>query len=167
MKMITLVLALMSWGAYAQHDHAGHEEKKTTINMAVFNDKKLGVAYEHYTYLTNALVASNSKEAKIAAAKLHKSLTGVGKSEKASGEAEKISSTDDLDKQRKAFSLLSDEMKLLITESKLSSGELYVVYCPMADNNKGASWLSNEKQIKNPYFGHAMLKCGSVKETIQ
>jgi hypothetical protein len=37
----------------------------------------------------------------------------------------------------------------------------------MANENTGAFWLSNEKEIKNPYFGSMMLKCGSVKETIQ
>ncbi|MBA4058359.1 MAG: hypothetical protein C0490_26815, partial [Marivirga sp.] len=50
---------------------------------------------------------------------------------------------------------------------KLSMGILYLEYCPMANNNEGAYWLSNEKEIKNPYFGDKMLKCGSVKETIQ
>jgi hypothetical protein len=58
-------------------------------------------------------------------------------------------------------------MKSLVKASKLSMGSIYVEYCPMANDNEGAYWLSNEKQIKNPYFGDAMLKCGSVKETIQ
>jgi hypothetical protein len=58
-------------------------------------------------------------------------------------------------------------MKTLVKDSKLATGALYVEYCPMANNNQGGFWLSNEKQIKNPYFGEAMLTCGSVKETIQ
>jgi hypothetical protein len=58
-------------------------------------------------------------------------------------------------------------MTTLIKSSKLSAGALYLEYCPMANNNEGAFWLSNEKQIKNPYFGDMMLTCGSVKETIQ
>ena len=41
-------------------------------------------------------------------------------------------------------------------------GEVYLEYCPMAK----ASWLSSEKEISNPYLGNKMLKCGSVKETI-
>jgi hypothetical protein len=28
---------------------------------------------------------------------------------------------------------------------------------------KKASWLSNDKAIKNPYYGSAMLTCGNVK----
>ena len=58
-------------------------------------------------------------------------------------------------------------MTSLIKVSKLASGTLYIEYCPMANNNEGAFWLSNEKEIKNPYFGEMMLKCGSVKETLQ
>lgn len=44
---------------------------------------------------------------------------------------------------------------------------LYIQYCPMADNDKGADWLSLEKEIKNPYFGKSMLKCGEVKKEIK
>jgi hypothetical protein len=36
----------------------------------------------------------------------------------------------------------------------------------MANNNKGALWLSEVKEIKNPYFGSKMLTCGSVKKQI-
>ncbi|MCW8898728.1 MAG: efflux RND transporter periplasmic adaptor subunit [Flavobacteriales bacterium] len=44
---------------------------------------------------------------------------------------------------------------------------LYIQYCPMADNDKGADWLSSEKEIKNPYFGKSMLKCGEVTKEIK
>jgi len=44
---------------------------------------------------------------------------------------------------------------------------LFVQFCPMADSNKGAFWLSKSKDILNPYFGSMMLKCGSVKGTIK
>jgi Cu(I)/Ag(I) efflux system membrane fusion protein len=36
----------------------------------------------------------------------------------------------------------------------------------MAFNNKGAYWLSNEREIKNPYFGSEMLECGSVEDSL-
>ncbi len=42
----------------------------------------------------------------------------------------------------------------------------YVQHCPMADSNKGADWLSKEKEILNPYFGNAMLSCGENIKTI-
>ena len=46
------------------------------------------------------------------------------------------------------------------------SETVYLQHCPMADDNNGASWLSKEKEIRNPYFGARMLKCGSVEEVI-
>ena len=33
-------------------------------------------------------------------------------------------------------------------------------------NTNGASWLSLERKIKNPYFGEAMLKCGEIIHTL-
>jgi 3-methyladenine DNA glycosylase Mpg len=165
--MIALV-ALVSFGAYAQHDHAAHGDSKDQAQgRAMFKDNKIGTAYAHYVHLKDALVASKADEAKKASSELQKSLTSLGNAKKATESASRISATTDLEEQRKEFSTLSNEMTSLVKASKLSMGSIYVEYCPMANNNEGAYWLSNEKQIKNPYFGDAMLKCGSVKETIQ
>lgn len=165
MMMIT-VLAVVSWGAYAQHDHAGHD-KKADQGHVKFKDEKTGAAYEHYSHLKDALVASNQSEAKKAAEQLQKALTSVKDGKKASDEAGKVASASSLEDQRLAFSNLSNEMGTLVKGGKLSMGEVYLDHCPMANNNTGAFWLSSEKAIKNPYFGDMMLKCGSVKETIQ
>ncbi len=54
-------------------------------------------------------------------------------------------------------------MIVLAKVVKLSEEPLYLDYCPM----KKSSWLSNDKAIKNPYFGSSMLTCGSVKETLK
>ena len=43
----------------------------------------------------------------------------------------------------------------------------YVQFCPMANSDKGANWLSKENKVVNPYFGASMIKCGEVKETIK
>ena len=40
---------------------------------------------------------------------------------------------------------------------------LYHDHCPMAQDNKGAMWLSETKEIRNPYFGDKMMTCGSVE----
>ena len=65
-KMMMICLVLVSWGAYAQHDHAGHgDDKKTDKDMAMFKDAKLGAAYEHYVHVKDALVASKADEAKM------------------------------------------------------------------------------------------------------
>ena len=165
-KMMTLCLALVSWGAYAQHDHAGHDQKKADQSMVMFKDAKLGAAYEHYIHIKEALVASKTDEAKAGAGELQKALKDVNGSAKAIDAAAKLANASNLTEQRGVFSTLSNEMAALVKGGKLSMGSLYLEYCPMANNNEGAYWLSNEKEIKNPYFGDKMLKCGSVKETI-
>lgn len=165
-KMMILCLALGSWGAFAQHDHASHEEKKPDQNVPMFKDAKLGMAYTQYVSLKDALVASNSKEASTGAAALQAALKGVKESTKAAEAAGKIAAATDLDGQRQIFSTLSNEMATLVKGGKLSMGAVYLEFCPMANKNTGAYWLSNEKEIRNPYFGSKMMKCGSVKETI-
>jgi Cu(I)/Ag(I) efflux system membrane fusion protein len=37
----------------------------------------------------------------------------------------------------------------------------------MAFDNKGASWLQKDEDIRNPYFGAAMYKCGEVTRQLK
>ena len=43
---------------------------------------------------------------------------------------------------------------------------LFVQFCPMANEGKGAYWLSQEQEINNPYYGAMMLRCGETIERI-
>ena len=167
-KVVIFLLMLGHLGALAQHDHSkSSDEKKTEQTAALFKDVKLGSAYQQYLTLKNALVASAYEEAKQAASELEKKLTGLNGSVAAVESAAKIAKESTLKEQRKIFSKLSNEMATLVKGGQLSSGSLYLEYCPMANSNEGAFWLSNEKEIRNPYFGDKMLKCGMVKEIIQ
>lgn len=38
----------------------------------------------------------------------------------------------------------------------------YEAYCPMARDGEGASWLQREAELRNPYFGAMMLRCGDI-----
>lgn len=68
--------------------------------------------------------------------------------------------------QREHFEMLSQDMTDLV--KLLGVGQaLYVDHCPMYNNNKGAYWLSETKEIKNPYLGTKMPTCGTVKEEIK
>ncbi|MEQ9288243.1 MAG: DUF3347 domain-containing protein [Cyclobacteriaceae bacterium] len=169
-KTILLVsLALMSWGASAQHDHANHNHSTKEMGKKgepMFKDKAIGKSYAQYLQLKDALIASKGKEAQNAAAELAKALASVKNGKQAQAQAAKIAATATLDTQRQALNPLSDEM-LKLVKGQLSMGEIYLEYCPMANQNTGGKWLSNEKEIKNPYFGSMMLSCGAVKETIK
>ncbi|MBS1600788.1 MAG: DUF3347 domain-containing protein [Bacteroidetes bacterium] len=82
---------------------------------------------------------------------------------KLSLDARHISEVKNIEHQREHFAKLSDNMYALAKAVKLSSHPVYQDYCPM----KKAHWLSNEIEIKNPYYGNQMLTCGSVTNTIK
>ncbi len=44
---------------------------------------------------------------------------------------------------------------------------LYEQFCPMAFDNKGATWLAADTEISNPYYGAMMLRCGEVRRQIK
>lgn len=70
--------------------------------------------------------------------------------------------------QRKQFSKISHYLNLAVQTYGINTNEnktLYLDFCPMAAED-GAYWLSHDKEIRNPYFGHKMLKCGEIKKTL-
>ncbi|MDH4090220.1 MAG: DUF3347 domain-containing protein [Cyclobacteriaceae bacterium] len=72
----------------------------------------------------------------------------------------------DIESQRIAFSILSDNLYKSIKAYGLGGATAYYEFCPMALNNKGGFWLSREEEIRNPYFGEKMMTCGEVRETL-
>ncbi|MDF1548618.1 MAG: efflux RND transporter periplasmic adaptor subunit [Bacteroidales bacterium] len=70
-----------------------------------------------------------------------------------------------IDEKRVGFRDLSNNITTSIEKFGIKSDKtLYLEYCPMADDNKGAFWISANKEIQNPYFGEQMPKCGEVKK---
>ncbi len=68
---------------------------------------------------------------------------------------------------REEFQLISQIMIKIVKKAEGLPKTIYIQNCPMADDNSGADWLSYSDAIRNPYFGSAMLKCGSVIDSIQ
>lgn len=79
----------------------------------------------------------------------------------------KILDTRDIEEQRSAFSDFNDAFYKTVKSFGLENKKVYYMFCPMAFDDTGAYWLSNEEQIANPYFGDVMLRCGEVKEVIE
>lgn len=144
------------------HDHSKMEMKVVELE---FNDKNIANAYEHYEHIKNDLVGSNSGDAQKGAVMLNEALEKVEGSGTALSASQKIAATDNLERQRKAFSDLSNEMETLL-KGTVTSGKIYKDFCPMALKG-GAYWLSAIKDIRNPYYGARMLSCGKVEEIIQ
>lgn len=80
--------------------------------------------------------------------------------------ATNIANSAGIDGQRLAFEPLSVHVFELL-KSFGSNKPVYQTYCPMAFDNKGASWLSDKTAIRNPYFGDKMLECGEVVSMIK
>lgn len=144
-------------------------ERKTAQTVAETIDKqevtnKQGVI-EEYMKLKDAFVGTAVDAAKDAANNLIEALKAEGMDEATIEAASIISSSDDIEVQRAAFKTITDHM---VSEIKNSGSEVgvYVQYCPMAFGNTGASWLSLNEEIRNPYFGDKMLKCGKVEEKL-
>jgi Cu(I)/Ag(I) efflux system membrane fusion protein len=134
-----------------------------------------------YLGMKDAFVASEDGDVKKFAKELKQKLNEVDmkllkgeahiywmeKSKEMSGAIKQILSGKNIDAQRATF----DELSVATISSAQAYGlydeKLYVQYCPMANNDKGAYWLSKESQIRNPYFGDQMLTCGEVKDSIR
>jgi membrane fusion protein, copper/silver efflux system len=77
-----------------------------------------------------------------------------------------LTKAKNINDQRELLALLSEHLIETMEVFGTNLDTIYVDYCPMALNDKGAYWLSEFKEIKNPYFGDTMLKCGEVKQII-
>lgn len=77
-----------------------------------------------------------------------------------------LSESNDIEKARVELATVSEAMYALVKAFHPNESPLYYQYCPMARDNKGATWLSATKELMNPYMGQMMLACGRTQETI-
>ena len=155
-----------------EHHKGDNNEMTMNVNgtsQTVLND---------YFNLKDALVEDDNAKAKKIGGILAKSLKAFDTSkfsgdkqselkdiiDDATEHAEHISESD-IAHQREHFKVLSKDMTDMVAITGTSM-TIYEQYCPMYDNNKGGAWLSMKEEIKNPYFGAQMLKCGKVQREI-
>ncbi|CAN5149888.1 hypothetical protein BH20BAC1_BH20BAC1_28980 [soil metagenome] len=134
-----------------------------------------------YFQVKNALANDDAKEAavagnEVATAITNVDVTGFNTAQKKMYEevkpeikdhAEHISSNgDEIAHQREHFETMSKDLYDLVKVSGTSQ-TMYYTHCPMYNNNKGASWLSEVKEIRNPYLGKKMPDCGTIKEELK
>ena len=140
------------------------------------------VANKYYG-LKNALVATKAASADSAATQLvlaADSLQAFLQKDTANGAAlrpyvdtiitqSKLVNTikdESCEKQRIAFDVISRAIYAMLKNAELKNARIYHQYCPMAFNERGAFWLSDDADIKNPYFGKKMLECGEVTDSL-
>lgn len=178
--------------AMTGHNHASMPDKQiSNTQQTAKEDKPMSInkqakdalqpLYTDYLKLKDALVADNLEDAKKAAVSMQNNLSKVNMN-LFTGESHNIwmkfsrefknnmqhaPHFSNIEELREAFRLVSISLIEMSNIFKPYSKTLYVQHCPMADNNKGADWLSSEKEIKNPYFGKSMLTCGEVTNEIR
>ena len=141
-----------------------------------------------YVALKNAFVASDLTTAKVKANDLAQRLGAADMSAMGAGHdawmsaavpvqrsAEAIASAATLDAARANFEQLTTPVITAVKALGDGGQDLFVQYCPMALrdsgegaplSSRGASWVATEREVRNPYFGDAMLKCGKVTEEL-
>lgn len=159
----------------AHKEHSGHD-------MAVGQQTQgqLKPIFDNYFEVKDALVKTDGKLASEKAKALVKTINAVKMNDLKAEEhaiwmkvmndlkedAEHISETTDAKHQRDHFITLSKSIYALLKVSKYEI-PVYYQFCPMANDGKGANWLSKEDAVKNPYYGSQMLTCGKTVETIK
>lgn len=168
--MVLSSLLILSSSLFGQNKNDAENRASASIKEIV----------GHYLDLKNALTTDNSKEAAAASKEIFESLGKLDQSSLTSAQKKVYDDVADdakenaehigeaagkIDHQREHFELLSKDMIELV--KAFGAGQLlYQDFCPMY-GEKGAMWLSEVKEIKNPYFGKKMPKCGSLKEEIK
>jgi Cu(I)/Ag(I) efflux system membrane fusion protein len=75
----------------------------------------------------------------------------------------KMAGAQDIAGIRSGLDGFSSKLSAAIKSFGIASGQpVYQVHCPMALNGQGADWLQANTDVRNPYYGAAMLSCGNV-----
>ncbi|MEN8912273.1 MAG: DUF3347 domain-containing protein [Polaribacter sp.] len=157
-------------------DHSMHSNKMDEMQ----DPNPLSEVYDSYFAVKDALVRTDGASASTSSKTLFTEINNV-KMDKLSmdvhmawmkvfenlkEDAEHIAGIKDIGRQRDHFISLSKNIYEVMKISKQET-PTYYQFCPMANDGKGANWLSKENAIKNPYYGSQMLNCGNTVETIK
>lgn len=164
--MKTIIIgALLSLGLIACS--TGKTEKTTdreTTSKEVSGEQKQSTI-DTYMALKDALVKSDAAVAQSEAETLSAALSEEKMDASLIQTVDVIASSSDIKEQRTQFKKVTDGLIATLKANGTEEG-VYVQYCPMAFDNAGANWLSRSDEIRNPYFGEMMLKCGKVIEKL-
>lgn len=154
-----------------------------TANTIINSEAKTGLQslYKDYFELKDALTKDNFSAAEKALNKFEKSLNQIDMSlfkdathkvwmtykNTLKNSLLQAGPIKNIKEMRKSFESISNVMISMTRSFTPLKENLYVQFCPMANSDEGANWLSKENTIVNPYFGSSMSKCGEVKETIK
>ena len=173
-----LFFAACNGGVKQSNETAGNPTPDQTVENSENKKVTVDAIIDCYLQLKNALAEDNSQNAAKAGKTMlaafsnfdmsaltpdqHKEYMEIA--DDAKENAEHISESK-IDHQREHFSLLSTDINDLITLIGTDK-KLYRDFCPMYNDKKGAIWISETKEIKNPFYGNKMLNCGNIQKEI-
>jgi hypothetical protein len=174
MSIAAMLLLVVSFTNAQEKEKMNHDHGK--MKMEKMQDAKAEVVLNDYFMLKDALVGDDTKKAAQAGTKLMASLKSFDMSsyskeeqteladiiEDATEHAEHIAKSP-IDHQREHFKTLSKDITDMVDITG-TKNTLYQQFCPMYD--KGSAWLSTSNDVRNPYYGSKMLKCGKVQKEI-
>lgn len=169
MKTILFITFTILFTAFANAQDLG----KIDANV----QNQIGASLTSYYGLKDAMIDSDAEKSSTKADELLKTFDAVDVSKMTATQkttwdklavnlkldAKHIKDHKEIEHQREHFMKLSNSMYALVFSFKANKTDAYLQYCPM----KKATWLSESKDIKNPYYGNKMLDCGSVKTTLK
>ena len=150
----------------------------TTVDEGIKNH--VGAVYTAYLPVKDHLVAGKADAAQTAAQRVVDALSKVDVTKLTSEQkaffdqhagmvkqhAQAVAGSSSVEEQRSQLDMFSTSTYALVKAFKAHDEILYLQHCPMANHDKGGHWISQTSEIRNPYFGDQMLKCGETRETL-
>jgi len=160
-------------------DESSMESMQSKSVISVEAKNALQPIYIHYFEMKDALAKDDFEDAKEYGRQILMSVDAVNMSifkgeshtvwmtlsSDIKNELQHIGEQKEIGGVRKYFQNVSNTIITMTNVWHPYNKTLYVLHCPMVDNNKGADWISLSKKIENPYFGKEMSTCGEVKTT--
>jgi Cu(I)/Ag(I) efflux system membrane fusion protein len=165
---------------HEEHETRKHKHETETDDVPAAFKKSIDAAADAYFNIQHALSSDSPEEAKKGSETLLEKLAAVDmnmltgnahlewmKQEKILKEAgQKLTKTNDIEAARVQLEILTAPMTAVIKTFGSKKTPVYRFHCPMAFDNKGAYWLQNNKETRNPYFGASMLLCKDSVEPL-
>ena len=195
MLVIILGTAGYFWYKFSNTSPSNSGPKQAPVTLKkhsnVFNDG-IAAAMKSYFDVSNALVNADTAKAKESTRKFIQLMDSIpmtelkndtasiyevamGSFSSIKANAGSLLAQPNITEMRKDFSMVSENLYPFFKVVNYEGEKMYWQNCPMAfGDDKGANWISETKEVVNPYLGKnhpefksTMLHCGMVKDTIK
>ena len=139
-----------------------------------------------YLDLRDALVDADPLQADTAAASLRRTADSLSRDtlysaaetarllENIMAESDGLMGETGIEQRRRSFVMVGEALRDFLTQSGYDAAPVYVQTCPMAfKDSEPASWLSDSREILNPFlgrrhqkYGAGMLHCGELTDSL-